>query len=94
MIAAMGAALAETGPRAQDYLDNMEAVIAQLTRVLDGHFALVIGESKEGIHEAVRDRCLTRGVRFVAAFQRRLINQAFFARAVKREFVYVFRYHG
>jgi hypothetical protein len=81
---------AEIGRRAQDYLADMEAVIAQLAQVLDGHFALVIGESKEGIHEAVRDQCLAHGMRLVDTFTRRLVNQAFFAKAVKREFVYVF----
>jgi site-specific DNA-methyltransferase (cytosine-N4-specific) len=81
---------AEIGRRAQDYLADMEAVIVQLAEVLDGHFALVIGESKEGIHEAVRDQCLAHGMRLVDTFTRRLANQAFFAKAVKREFVYVF----
>jgi len=81
---------AEIGRRPQDYLDDMEAVIEELVQVLDGHFALVIGESKDGIHEAVRDRCLAHGMSLLHTFHRRLINQAFFAKAVKREFVYVF----
>jgi len=85
---------AEIGRRPRDYLADMEAVIAQLTRVLDGHFALVIGESKEGIHEAVRDLCQAHGMRLVATYPRRLTNQAFFAKAVKRELVYVFRCPG
>ena len=83
---------AEIGRRAQDYLPDMEAVIRQLTEVLEGHFALVIGESKDGIHEAVRDMCLDHGMRLRATHERRVMNQAFFAKAVKREFVYVFRY--
>jgi len=82
---------AEIGRRARDYLPDMEAVIQQLTRVLDGHFALVIGESKDGIHEAVRAQCEAHGMRLIDTFRRRLINQAFFAKAVKNEFVYVFR---
>jgi len=81
---------AEIGRRAQDYLPDMDAVIEQLTRVLDGHFALVIGESKDGIHEAVKDLCIQHGLGLVKTFGRQLINQAFFAKAVKREFVYVF----
>ena len=83
---------AEIGRRAQDYLPDMETVIGQLVHVLEGHFALVIGESKDGIHEAVRDMCVDHGMRSVATHERRVINQAFFAKAVKREFVYVFRY--
>jgi hypothetical protein len=82
---------AEIGRRSRDYLPDMEAVVQQLTHVLDGHFALVIGESKDGIHEAVRDQCEAHGMRLVDTFRRRLINQAFFAKAVKNEFVYVFR---
>jgi hypothetical protein len=82
---------AEIGRRTRDYLTDMEAVIQQLTHVLDGHFALVIGESKDGIHEAVRAQCEAHGMRLADTFRRRLINQAFFAKAVKNEFVYVFR---
>jgi hypothetical protein len=85
---------AEIGRRPQDYLRDMEAVIEQLVHVLRGHFALVIGESKEGIHEAVRDACNARGMRLVSTFRRRIVNQAFFAKAVKREFVYVFACRG
>jgi DNA modification methylase len=81
---------AEIGRRARDYLADMEAVIVQLTQVLRGHFALVIGESQEGIHERVRDLCLEHGMKVVDTFRRRLINQAFFAKAVKAEVIYIF----
>ena len=85
---------AEIGRRAQSYLCDMEAVISQLTQVLDGHFGLVIGESKDGIHEQVRDRCLAHGMRLVRTFSRHLTNQAFFTKAVKRELIYVFSVRG
>jgi hypothetical protein len=81
---------AEIGRRARDYLPDMNAVIAELAGILEGHFALVIGESKEGIHETVRDQCREHGMRLVNTFVRRVKNQAFFAKAVKREFIYVF----
>lgn len=84
-----GPGAAEIGRRAQDYLPDMEAVIAQLVQVLEGHFALVIGESKDGVHEAVRERCEAHGLRLVDTFRRRIINQAFFAKAVKAEVIYV-----
>jgi hypothetical protein len=67
----------------------MEAVIEQLVQVLDGHLVLVIGESKDGIHEGVRNRCVARGMRLIATHTRQLVNQAFFAKAVKREMIYV-----
>ena len=81
---------AEIGRRAKDYLPDMAAVTEQLTRLLDGHFALVIGESKEGIHEAVRDQCLAQGMKLTATHMRQVMNQAFFAKAVKNEVIYVF----
>ncbi len=84
---------AEIGRRAEDYLPDMEAVIKQLVKVLNGHFALVIGESKDGIHEAVRDQCVSHGLRLVKTHTRQVINQAFFAKRVKREMVYVFNAH-
>jgi hypothetical protein len=85
---------AEIGRRARDYLADMEVVIEELSQVLDGHFALVIGESEDGIHESLRDRCEAHGMRLAETFRRRLMNQAFFAKAVKNEFVYVFRCPG
>jgi hypothetical protein len=81
---------AEIGRRAQSYLADMEAVVSQLTQVLEGHFALVIGESRNGIHAQVRDLCLAHGMRLVKTFTRTLSNQAFFTKAVKRELIYVF----
>jgi len=85
---------AEIGRRSRDYLSDMDAVLGQLEEVLDGYFVLVIGESKNGIHEAVRDQCKAHGMRLVDTFRRRIVNQAFFAKAVKNEYVYVFRRSG
>jgi len=85
---------AEIGRRPEDYLLDMDTVIAQLTQVLSGPFALVIGESKDGVHEAVRGRCERNGMRLLASFRRRIVNQAFFAKAVKNEHVYVFSCSG
>ena len=79
----------EIGRRKNHYLADMQAVIEQLVQVLDGHFVLVIGESADGIHEAVRDQCLSAGMRLVETHTRSLVNQAFFAKAVKREMIYV-----
>lgn len=85
---------AEIGRRAEDYLRDMDTVIAQLTQVLRGRFALVIGESKDGIHDAVRRQCEDRQMRLVDGFRRRIVNQAFFAKAVKNERVYIFSCSG
>ncbi|MFB3881715.1 MAG: DNA methyltransferase [Armatimonadota bacterium] len=81
----------EIGRRRNHYLDDMAAVIQQLAQVLHGHFVLVIGESGDGTHETVRDQCLSAGMRLVETHTRTLTNQAFFAKAVKRELIYVLR---
>ncbi len=81
---------AEIGRRAKEYLPDMAAVTEQLTRVLHGPFALVIGESQEGIHEVVRDQCVAQGMKPLATHVRSVTNQAFFAKRVKQEFIYVF----
>ncbi len=84
----------EIGRRPRDYLDEMEKVIAQLTQVLSGCFVLVIGESKDGIHEQVRDLCAAHGMKPKETFRRRLVNQALFVKAVRNEFIYVFEHRG
>ncbi len=84
---------AEIGRRAEDYLADMDAVVKQLAKVLNGHFALVIGESQNGIHEAVKDQCISHGMRLVKTHTRQVMNQAFFAKRVKREMIYIFKHH-
>jgi site-specific DNA-methyltransferase (cytosine-N4-specific) len=81
----------EIGRRKNHYLADMEAVIEQLAQVLDGHFVLVVGEAQDGTHMIVRDQCLAHGMRLVGTHTRRLVNQAFFAKKVGREMVYLFR---
>lgn len=81
---------AEIGRRPGSYVSDMAAVAAQLAQVVDGHFALVIGESRHGVHEAVREACEAAGMRLVRRFRRRIVNQAFFAKAVKAELIYIF----
>jgi DNA modification methylase len=82
---------AEIGRSKQDYLADMEQAIAELRKVLLGHFALVIGEAKDGAHEAVRDLCLQHGMKLEETIKRRVINHAFFAKQVKEEYIFVFR---
>jgi len=84
----------EIGRRRNHYLVDMEAVIQQLVQVLEGHFLLVIGESRDGIHETVRDQCLAHGMGLVETHTRQVVNQAFFAKRVAREMIYLFGYQG
>jgi hypothetical protein len=81
----------EIGRRKSDYLPDMRAVLEQLAQVLDGVFAIVIGESKHGTHEAVREACVSVGMKPIDTIQRNITMHAFFMKGVKREFIYVFR---
>lgn len=81
----------EIGRKKKDYLDDMRAVLGQLAAVLDGVFAIVIGASKHGTHELVRDACVAVGMKPLDTVRRRIAMHAFFAKGVKTEYVYFFR---
>lgn len=81
----------EIGRKKNDYLHDMRLVVKELVQVLDGVFAIVIGESKRGTHEAVRDICVEEGMKPIDAILRNITMHAFFAKGVKREFIYIFR---
>ena len=79
----------EIGRRAADYLADLDAVIVQLTHVLSGHFARPRGVP--GGHSRASPLPVRRTrMRLKDTFARQVLNHAFFAKAVKREFVYVF----
>jgi hypothetical protein len=81
----------EIGRRKNDYLSDMRAVLGQLAQVLDGVFAIVIGESKHGTHETVRDACVAAGMKPLDTIRRTITMHAFFMKGVKTEFIYLFR---
>ena len=81
----------EIGRKKKDYLDDMRVVLRELAAVLDGVFAIVIGASKHGTHELVRDACVAVGMKPVDTVRRRIAMHAFFAKGVKTEYVYFFR---
>lgn len=81
---------AEIGRNAINYLNDMEIVIAQLSEILDGIFAIVIGESKENIHEQVKELIMKYGMKEVGTIKRNIHNHTFFAKAVTQEYIYVF----
>ena len=58
--------------------EGQNDVTDRLTRLPMGHFALVVGESKEGM-------------RPIATHVRQVANQAFFAKMVKNEMIYLFQ---
>jgi hypothetical protein len=81
----------EIGRRSNDYLCDMRAVLGQLAQVLEGVFAIVIGESKHGTHDNVRDACIAAGMKPLDTIRRRISMHAFFMKGVKTEFIYLFR---
>jgi hypothetical protein len=81
----------EIGRRKDDYLADMRTVLAQLAQILDGVFAIVIGESKHGTHEAVFEACISAGMDPIDTIRRRITMHAFFRKGVKTEFIYLFR---
>lgn len=81
---------AEIGRSASDYLNDMDIVVEQLSEILDGIFAIVIGESKADIHGKVKQLILSHGMKEEESIKRNILNHTFFAKAVQQEFIYVF----
>lgn len=81
----------EIGRKASSYLDDMKAVIEELRKVLDGIFAIVIGESKDNIHEQVKELIFKQGMKEEETIKRTITNHTFFAKSVQQEFIYIFR---
>lgn len=81
----------EIGRDPSDYLNDMDMVVGQISKILDGIFAIVIGESKNNIHEEVKNLILARGMKEVETIRRTISNHTFFAKAVQQEFIYVFK---
>lgn len=81
----------EIGRNPSGYLNDMDMVAGELSKILDGIFAIVIGESKDNIHEEVKNLILARGMKVVETIKRTISNHTFFAKAVQQEFIYVFK---
>lgn len=81
----------EIGRKKNDYLGDMTAVLRELASILDGVFAIVIGESKHATHELVRDACVEVGMKPIDTVRRKIAMHAFFAKGVKTEYIYFFR---
>jgi DNA modification methylase len=83
----------EIGRNASDYLNDMDIVVEQISKILGGVFAIVIGESKENVHEQVKELILAHGMKEIESIKRTISNHTFFAKAVQQEFIYVFKNH-
>lgn len=81
----------EIGRKVSSYLDDIETVIKELRKILDGIFAIVIGESKDDIHNQIKHLILKQGMKEEKIIKRNIINHTFFAKSVQQEFIYIFR---
>jgi DNA modification methylase len=82
----------EIGRNSSDYLEDMKKVFAQIAQVLNGYFALVIGEDdKNRQHEKLFETARQVGFAPVDTITRRISNQTSNAKQIKNEFIYVFK---
>jgi DNA modification methylase len=81
----------ELGRDRAKYLDDMKQVFEQISKILCGYFALVIGEDEEKRqHERLFDLAKNMGFAPLYTIPRKLSNQTSVAKQIKREFIYVF----
>lgn len=80
----------EIGRKESQYLSDMQQVISEVAKILKGYFVVVIGENKTQEHEKLRVMALEQGMRQVEVYTRQILNHTFFAKAVKKEHIYVF----
>jgi len=82
--------LGEIGRDKKAYLKDMEEVITEISKVLNGKFAFVIGESKDNLHKDLFDIILSHGMKEYKTIKRNITMHSFFAKGIKQEFIYVF----
>jgi len=80
----------EIGRKSSEYLGDMEKTIKQISEILDGFFAIVIGESKKDIHEEIKKVIMKHGMKEKETIKRNIYNHTFFAKAVTQEYIYIF----
>jgi len=76
----------------EKYQDDMAKVNNEIAKILHGYYGLVIGEDpKNHEHQKVVDNALKIGFKLVDTYIRQISNQTFFSKAIKNEYIYVFR---
>jgi len=80
----------EIGRDRESYLHDMKAVFNQISLILDGYFALVIGhDDKMHTHEKLLNLACDIGFHHVDTFTRRISNQVSRAKQIKNEYIYI-----
>ena len=75
------------------YLDEMKEVFYQVALILDGYFALVIGEDKERkMHEKILFIAEELGFKLIKVISRNISNQVSRAKIINKEFIYIFKH--
>jgi len=83
----------EIGRRMSTYLDEMKEVFYQVALILDGYFALVIGEDKERkMHEKILFIAEELGFKLIKVISRNISNQVSRAKIINKEFIYIFKH--
>ena len=76
----------------QKYQEDMKTINYEIAQVLKGYYGLVIGEDKKNKeHLKVVENMLDIGYKLEDTYIREIMNQAFFSKQIKREFIYVFK---
>jgi len=82
----------EIGQNHNSYLDDMNIVVAEIARILKGHFAIVMGhDEKKRTHEKLYEIILQNGFEPVDTIVRQISSQASRARQIKEEYIYIFK---
>jgi len=82
----------EIGRNSSSYLHDMKIVFQEIAKVLNGYFAIVIGEdNKRKLHEKLYEIAQQIGFKPFEIIMRRISNQVSRAKQIKNEYIYVFK---
>lgn len=82
----------EIGRNYSSYLDDMNQVIIEITRILQGHIAIVMGhDENKRTHEKLFQMIVQNGLKPVETITRRISNQVSRAKQINNEYIYIFK---
>lgn len=83
---------AEIGREKNQYLQDMELVFIEIAKILQGYFAIVIGEDvQNGMHELMFSKIINCGFFHVDTVSRRISNQTSRSKQITNEYIYLFK---
>lgn len=85
----------EIGRNESKYLEDMKCVFGEIAKILDGDFAIVIGEDEKKKHHEKLFQ-IAKEIGFIPwdTIRRRVSNQTSNAKQIKNEFIYIFKSGG